>query len=99
MTKPLGLTLITLSILLLFVTHLLGQAPQPPGLERSRPQQLPLSGRMQTGSVTSDQTSAPVLSTGSVNTLNSSVQIQGAYQGSISMGVPTSDLLPLPLDE
>jgi len=54
---------------------------------------------MQTGSVTSGQASAPVTSSGSVNTLNNSVQTQGAFQGSVPTGAPTKEPLLLPLDE
>jgi outer membrane protein TolC len=54
---------------------------------------------MQGGSVTSGQESAAATASSSVNTLNSSVQIQGAFQGSVATGVPTNELLLLPLDE
>ena len=55
----------------------------PPGQPPSRAQQLPLSGRTDSGSVTSSQTpaTAPGGAT-SVNTINPSIQVQGSFEGS-----------------
>jgi outer membrane protein TolC len=98
MTKRFSLTLITLSILL-FATRAVGQIAQEATPGRSKPDQLPLSGRIQPGSVTSGQATAPVTGSGSVNTLNSSIQVQGPFQGSIPTGTRTKEALPLSLDE
>ncbi len=67
--------------LLLFVSTLaLAQGP-PPGPE---PAALPLSGRTgQGGSVNSVQTPVPGV-TSSVNTLNTTVQVEGPYAGSVA---------------
>ena len=54
--------------------------------------QLPLSGRTgQTGGVVVNQTSTPGVSS-SVNTLNTSVQVQGPYAGSAASGVMNGPL-------
>src|SRR5215470_2624846 len=98
MTKQFSLTLITLSILL-FATRAMGQIAQEATPGRSKPDQLPLSGRTQPGSVTSGQATSPVAGSGSVNTLNSSIQVNGPFQGSIPTGTLTKEPLPLPLDE
>ena len=59
-----------------------GQAGAPAGRQSATANQLPLSGRSgQNGSVTA--TEIPVAgTTTSVNTINPSVQVQGAYAGS-----------------
>src|SRR5262245_8487072 len=98
MRKQFSLRLIALSMLL-FATRAASQAAQESLPERSRPDQLPISGRFPSGSVTSGQATAPVTGTGSVNTLNSSVQIQGPFQGSIPTGTRTKEPLPLSLEE
>lgn len=49
----------------------------------TRAEQLPLSGRAQGSSVTIGQTTAGAPGTGSVNTLNSTLQVQGNLQGSV----------------
>lgn len=46
-------------------------------------QQVPLSGRQSTGSVAVQQTSASGSGTSTVDTINTTVQVQGAYQGSV----------------
>ena len=97
MRKQISLTWIALSILLL-AARAAGQATQSLP-ERSKPDQLPVSGRIQSGSVTSGQATAPVTGSGSVNTLNNSIQIQGPFQGSIPTGTPTKEPVPLSLDE
>src|SRR5262245_52480300 len=98
MTKRFSLMLITFSILL-FATRAVGQIAQEATPGRSKPDQLPLSGRTQSGSVTSGQATAPVTGSGSVNTLNSSIQVNGPFQGSIPTGTLTKEPLPLSLDE
>jgi outer membrane protein TolC len=50
----------------------------------TRAQQVPLSGRAQGSSVSVDQSTTGGAGTGSVNTLNNTVQIQGNVQGSVS---------------
>jgi outer membrane protein TolC len=59
----------------------LGTAPG--GNSGTRAQQLPLSGRAQGSSVTIGQSTAGAAGSGSVNTLNSTLQIQGNVQGSV----------------
>jgi outer membrane protein TolC len=96
MRKQFGPILISLSILL-FTSRVAGQTAQLP--ERSRPDEYPLSGRIPSGSVTSGQATAPVTGSGSVNTLNNSIQVQGPFQGSIPTGTLTKEPLPLSLEE
>jgi outer membrane protein TolC len=98
MRKQFRTTLITASILL-FAARAAGQTSQEATPGRSKPDQLPLSGRIQPGSVTSGQATAPVAGSGTVNTLNSSIQVQGPFQGSIPTGTLTKEPLPLSLDE
>lgn len=71
-----------LSLLMAAIAH--GQvAPQPAQSGAARATQLPLSGRTgQSGSVNTIQTPIPGV-TSSVNTLNTSIQVQGPYQGSV----------------
>src|ERR1700722_16495900 len=69
-------------------------APAGGGSAATRAQQLPVSGRAQNGSVRVGQSTAGVAGSGSVNTLNSTLQVQGNLQGS----VPGNDLVtPEPL--
>src|SRR5580700_2544165 len=71
---------VTLLLFLSALAQALAQGP-PPGPE---PAQLPLSGRGgQGGSVNTVQTPVPGV-TSSVNTLNTSVQVQGPYAGSVA---------------
>src|SRR5438034_1582137 len=93
------LCLLIVSGVLLPPTVARGQLSQSPATERARPPQLPLSGSTQTGSVTTGQATVPSASRESVSTLNSSIQIQGAFQGSTPIGVVTKEPLPLPLEE
>src|SRR5262249_61651099 len=97
MSKQFSLTVIACSVLLV-VTRTAGQTQQSLP-ERSRPDQLPISGRNQAGSVSSGQATAPITGIGSVNTLNSSIQVQGPFQGSIPTGTLTKEPLPLSLEE
>src|SRR3954466_13476962 len=74
-------------------------APTPSPVSGSRAAQLPLSGRTaQAGSVVPVQTPLPGGVT-SVNTINSTVQVQGAYQGSVPSGTFSATPTPLSLDE
>lgn len=57
--------------------------PAPGGSSGTRAQQLPLSGRTQSGSVSIGQSTAGVAGSGSVNTLSSTLQVQGNVQGSV----------------
>ena len=93
------LCLLIVSGVLLPPTVARGQLSQSPATERARPPQLPLSGSTQTGSVTTGQATVPSASRESVSTLNSSIQIQGAFQGSTPVGVVTKEPLPLSLAE
>jgi outer membrane protein TolC len=72
------------------------QAPPQGSPAVSQATPLPLSGRTgQNGSATAIETPAPGL-TSSINTLNTSVQIQGPYQGSVRAGAkPLSGKLSL----
>src|SRR5262245_4912249 len=96
MRKEFRLILLSVSTLL-FTTRAAGQTAQLP--ERSRPSEFPISGRIPSGSVTSGQATAPVTGSGSVNTLNNSIQIQGPFQGSIPTGTLTKEPLALSLEE
>ena len=98
MMRP-PLSVIALSGLLLLPAVARGQLSQPSAAEHTRPSQLPLSGSTQAGSVTTGQATVPSASRESVSTLNSSIQIQGAFQGSTPVGVATKEPLPLTLDE
>src|ERR1700680_3101990 len=70
----------------------------PGGSSGTRAQQLPLSGRTQSSSVSIGQSTAGVAGSGSVNTLNSTLQVQGNVQGSVPGNDPlTQDPLALPL--
>ena len=61
--------------------------------------QLPLSGRQgQTGLVSTSQSTTNAGGGDSVNLLNSSVNVQGAYSGSTPTGTNTGTTLPLSLD-
>src|SRR5690349_24815320 len=74
-------------------------APGAPGGGVSRAVQLPLSGRTGApGGVATVQAPLPG-STQSVNTINSSVQVQGSYQGSVAQGTLSGAPVPLSLDE
>jgi len=56
--------------------------------------QLPVSGRTSGGSVGTTQTPVPG-ATASVNTLNSSIQVQGSFAGSVQGGAPLTGKLTL----
>ncbi|MGI8746203.1 MAG: TolC family protein [Bryobacteraceae bacterium] len=69
--------------------------PPAPGANSTPAAQLPLSGRNgQGGSVTATETPVPG-TTSSVNTLNTTVQVQGPYAGSTLSRVPFSGKLSL----
>ena len=72
----------------------------PSGQQPSRAQQLPLSGRTDSGSVTSSQTPAtgPGGAT-SVNTINPSIEVQGSFEGSTPTGSASSRPLSLTLED
>src|ERR1700682_1610836 len=74
--------------------------PAPGGSSGTRAQQLPLSGRTQSSSVSIGQSTAGVAGSGSVNTLNSTLQVQGNVQGSVPGNDPvTSEPLALTLSQ
>jgi len=82
-----------LRVVLLFPVLLQSQSPPPP--PGTQAAQLPLSGRTtQTGSVATAQTPVPGL-TSSVNTLNTSVQVQGPFTGSTPGARPFTGKLAL----
>ena len=62
-----------------------------------RAQPLPLSGRPQTGTVMPAQTPITGGGANSVDTLNSTIQVQGAYQGSTPNGSVSAQPLALTL--
>src|SRR5262249_48906092 len=98
MTRWLLFILMLASVVLMRPPAAHSQTP-PPSSARARPRQLPITGTSQEGSVTPGQATAPSASGSSVNTLNSTIQIQGAFQGSTPDGIATKDSLPLTLEE
>jgi outer membrane protein TolC len=99
MTKRLSsFMLIAVSSVLLLPAGARGQQAQPSSV-RSPAEQLPLSGSTANGSVTIEQTPAPGISGPTTNTLNSSIRIQGPFQGSTPTGTATREALALPLEE
>ncbi len=83
--------------LFLLAAPLLAQAPGP--APQSSAQQLPLSGRTgQTGSVGTTQSTVNAGGANSVNLINSTVNVQGPYFGSLPTGINTGTALPLTLD-
>ena|SRR5579872_1517532 len=72
----------------------------PPSGQPPRAEQLPLSGRPQNGAVTPAETPAAGAGAAtSVNTINSSIQVQGVFQGSVATGTASAQTLPLTLDQ
>ncbi|MGB9511689.1 MAG: hypothetical protein WBU20_08395, partial [Candidatus Acidiferrum sp.] len=66
-----------------FTTGVAAQITPPQSQQSTQPVQLPLSGRTTQNNGTVKATEAPIAGvTNSVNTLNSTVQVQGAYAGS-----------------
>lgn len=84
----------TLVGVLWHTTGVFGQGP--PVSVPTVPLQLPISGSTPVGSVGTTQSTTPV---GEGNTLNGSVDIQGAFQGSVPSGVATPEPLPLNLGD
>lgn len=84
----------------LFVAALAAQVPPESLPQPTRATQAPLSGRSgQPGGVATTQTALPGGGAQTVNTINSTVQVQGAYQGSVpAAGVPGGPL-QLSLDD
>ena len=81
---------------IVFPVLLCGQASAPPP---SSAIQLPLSGRAgQTGAVVVNQSTVNAGGTNSVNLINSTVNVQGPYGGSVPTGTPTGAVIPLTLD-
>ena len=64
---------------------------------RTRTAQVPLSDKPP-GSVTTGQATAPNVSSAGVDTLNSTIQVEGAFQGSTPVGVATKEPVSLSLD-
>src|SRR5262245_29212912 len=75
-----------------------GQQPQPSPVP-SGPVGLPISGSSPVGSVTTIQTTTPGPGGVGGNTLNGSIEIDGAFRGSTPTGVGTPEPLPLNLGE
>jgi outer membrane protein TolC len=77
----------------------LAQGPPPASAPQSSAIQLPLSGRTgQTGGVTTNQSTVNAGGANSVNLINSTVNVQGPYQGSVPTGTSTGTPIPLTLD-
>ena len=74
-------------------------APRSSGQETPKAQQLPLSGRSQNGNVAPNETPTTAGGANSVNKLNPSLQIEGAYQGSVSTGTAGAQSLGLTLQD
>ena len=75
-------------------------AQVPGGSPTSSAQQLPLSGRNgQTGSVTTNQSTVNSGGANSVNLINSTVNVQGPYLGSIQNGQASATAITLTLAE
>jgi outer membrane protein TolC len=89
------LTLIALVVAFSQPAHAFGQAVPTPVPATAT--QLPISGSSPVGSVTPIQ--APNPDTRGGNALNSTIQIDGAFQGSTPTGVATPEPLPLNLGE
>jgi outer membrane protein TolC len=92
----------TLAPILALAPLLISQAPaqQSGGSPPSNATQLPLSGRTgQTGSVTTNQSTVNAGGASSVNLINSTVNVQGPYSGSIQNGKATSTPVSLTLAE
>jgi len=97
MTKLLSpLTLMTVVVVSLHTRDIFGQQ-QPASAPPTAPQPLPISGSAPIGSVTPIQTATPEVRGG--NVLNSSIQIEGPFQGSVPTGVATPEPLPLNLGD
>src|SRR3977135_1826770 len=64
--------------------------PAPGGSSGTRAQQVPLSGRTQGSSVSIEQSTSGGPGSRSVNTLNSTLQLQGDIQGSVPGGGPAT---------
>ena len=70
----------------------------PPSNQQPEARPLPLSGRPSNGSV--DPVQTPVAGgADSVNTINPSIQVQGAFRGSAQSGTTNSENLPLTLED
>jgi outer membrane protein TolC len=90
-----SLTLTTVVVLSSHPRDVFGQ--QVPTVVPTVPAPLPISGSVPIGSVTTTQTPNPDTRGG--NTLNGSIQIDGAFQGSTPTGVATTGPLPLNLGD
>ena len=78
--------------------QLSGQAPSG-SAPQSSAIQLPLSGRAgQTGTVVTNQSTVNAGGTNSVNLINSTVNVQGPFEGSVPTGTSTGTAIPLTLD-
>jgi hypothetical protein len=79
---------------------LCAQTPPEAGPPPTRAVTLPLSGRFgQPGSVATVQTPLPGGGAQSVNTINSAVQVQGAYQGSVLSAPVPGAAIAISLDD
>ena len=75
--------LMAVSLLALLPHWLQAQSPSAVSQAPAQAQQVPLSGRQSTGSVGVQQTSASGSGASSVDTINTTVQVQGPYQDSV----------------
>ncbi|WP_419804716.1 TolC family protein [Terriglobus sp.] len=96
--EPLCAVLVA-GIALLTASSLHAQTPAQQVTGPTRPQAVPLSGRSTPDNpVTIMQQTAPNGASGDVNTLNTTVTVQGPYAGSVPNGPLAPDTLPLTLD-
>ena len=75
------------SVVLCFPLGVFAQSSSSGSGQSPQAQQVPLSGRPQGGASVSAQQTSSGSSTSSVNTINTTVQVQGAYQGSIPASI------------
>ena len=88
----------TIPLTFIFTAFLNAQTVPPQTVPPNRAVALPLSGRSQAGGVATIQTPLPGGGVQSVNTINSTIQVQGAYQGSVPAEGTAGPLLQLSLD-
>jgi len=89
-----------IACILLICAVLEGQVGGPAEIQPPRAEQLPLSGRPETGTVVPAQT--PVAGGGassSVNTISTSIQVQGMFQGSVPRGIASAQPIALTLQD
>src|SRR5277367_2849612 len=92
------LTFVRILVFAPMLLNLSAQAQQPGGSPTSSAAQLPLSGRTgQSGSVTTNQSTINTGGANSVNLINSTVNVQGPYTGSVQNGKAIGTTISLTL--